>query len=138
MVTETSNLNRDGYTTREEVLADLADSGPVQVQPDERLWKLFIFRPASGRANRLEHRIYSKLKPDGRLALVTFAVHTPPGKPSARSGIARVPELTDETLQRIIDSIRRETHIAPEEYEEIDLSHLGSLKEQVEYLRRTI
>ena len=44
------------------VLADISASGPVQLEPDERLWKVYIFRPASGRATHLEHRIYSKLK----------------------------------------------------------------------------
>jgi hypothetical protein len=116
------------------VLADISARGPVQLGPGERLWKVYVFRPASGRATRLEHRIYSKLKPGGHLALVTFAAHQPNGGAEVRSGIARVPDLSCEDLGRIIDSIRRQTNAGEDEYHVVDLSHLASLPEQVEYL----
>ena len=117
-----------------DLLADLSASGPVHLEPDERLWKVYIFRPAAGRATHLEHRIYSKLKPSGHLALVTFAAHRPNGGPPVRSGVARVPELSREDLGHIIDTIRRQTNAADDEYAEVDLSHLATLPEQLEYL----
>lgn len=116
------------------VMQDLADERLLELKKGERLWKIYLFKPASGRATRLEHRIYTKLKGDGRLALATFAVHTPQAGLLVRSGIARVPDLLPEHLDRIIESIRVQTHTGPEEYQEIDLSGMGSLDEQLAYL----
>jgi hypothetical protein len=117
------------------MLRDLTEDSLIEFGPGERLWKLFCFRPAAGQATRLEHRIYTKVKPDSHLGLVTFAVHSPvPGKP-VRSGIARVADLPPEALDRIIHAIREETHVGPEEDAEIDLSSIASLDEQLAYLR---
>jgi len=96
--------------------------------PGERPWRLYIFRPAAGRATRLEHRIYVICKPDGRLVLVTFAVHTPVEGRAVRSGIARVPDLAVSDLDRIIEAIRRQVQAV--EYEEVDLSRLETVKER--------
>jgi hypothetical protein len=126
--------NRDPVSG--DLLQDLMKDAVVQLGPGERLWKLFIFRPASGRSTGLEHRIYAKLKPNGRLALVTFAVHSPREGRLARSGIAQVPEISEEALDQVIQAVRRETRSGPEEYEEIDLSGIESLTEQLEYLRQ--
>ncbi len=107
----------------------------LPLESGDRLWKLYIFRPASGRATHLEHRIYSKIKPDGRLALVTFALHRPAEGPAARSGVARVPDLTAGELEHIVEAIKRESHTDADEYEEIDLSHLPTVAEQLAYVR---
>jgi hypothetical protein len=101
----------------------------LHLAPGERLWKLYIFRPAAGRAKRLEHRIYTKLKPDGRLALVTFAIHTPLPGQCARSSIARVADLSVDNLSQIIQAIRRQT--GADECEELDLSEVATLEEQL-------
>jgi hypothetical protein len=135
-MTERTNLDTASSLPMQEVLADLTADGPVHLEPDERLWKLYIFRPASGRATHLEHRIYSMLKPDGQLALVTFAVHRPNGGPSVRSGIARVPDLTQTHLNLIIDKIRQQSHADDYDYDEVDLSHLSTLSEQLAYLQQ--
>jgi hypothetical protein len=119
----------------EDVLADLSPSGPVHVGPDERLWKLHIFRPATGRATHLEHRIYSKRKASGKLALVTFATHRPLDGQTVRSGVAQVPELSEQDLEKIIESIKKQTGGADECFE-IDLSHLSTWPEQLEYIRQ--
>ncbi len=133
-MTDSTTLRTAAGLRTQDLLADLSASGPVQLQPGERLWKVYVFRPATGRATHLEHRIYSKLKPNDHLALVTFAAHRPNGGPSIRSGIARVPDLSREDLGRIIDSILRETRATEDEYDEVDLSHLATLPEQLEYL----
>ena len=135
-MSQSSRLQTAASLLGQAVLADISASGPVQLEPDERLWKVYIFRPASGRATHLEHRIYSKLKPGGHVALVTFAAHRPNGGAEVRSGIARVPELARDDLARIIDSIRSQTNQAEDEYYEVDLSHLATLPEQMEYLRQ--
>jgi hypothetical protein len=133
-MTDSSRLQTAASLWAQDLLADLSNSGPVHMEIDERLWKVYIFRPAAGRATHLDHRIYSKLKPNGHLALVTFAAHRPKGGPPVRSGVARVPELSREDLGRIIDSIRRQTNVAEDEYYEVDLSDLATLPEQLEYL----
>jgi hypothetical protein len=118
-----------------DVLSDLSQRDLLQLAPGERLWKLFCFCPAQEQATALQHRIYTKLKADGHLALVTFAIHTPVKGRSARSGIARVPDLSTSALEHIIETIRRETQARPNEYHEMDLSDLATLKEQIECLK---
>jgi DNA-binding GntR family transcriptional regulator len=113
-----------------EVLSDLRDADLLHLAPGERLWKLYCFQAADGQATRLRHRIYTKVKADGRLALVTFAVHTPAAGRSVRSNIARVADLPAEALDRIIEAIRAQTRAA-EGFEAIDLSHLPDLDAQL-------
>ncbi len=112
-----------------DVQRDLGIGGLLHLAPGERPWRLYIFRPAAGRATRLEHRIYAIHKPDGRLALVTFAIHTPVEGRAVRSGIARVPDLGVSDLARIIAAIRRQVQAV--ECEEVDLSGVESVEEQL-------
>jgi hypothetical protein len=113
-----------------EVLSDLLDEDLLQLQKDERLWKLYCFRSAEGQRTQLRHRIYTKIKPNGHLALVTFAVHTPVAGRSVRSNIARVPDLPVEMLDRIIQAILAQARIAPDDFELLDLSGFATLAEQ--------
>ena len=114
-----------------EVLADLLDDDLLHMAPGERLWKLYCFKAPDGQATQLRHRIYTKLKTDGRLALVTFAAHTPVAGRSVRSNIARVPDLPVEALDRLIAAIVAQARVAPEHFEEIDLSDLPDLSVQL-------
>lgn len=124
----------------EEILADLKASNLLRVEPGERLWKLYCFRSA-GHLTGLRHRIYTKIKPNGRLAMVTFVAHNPPNAngnggraPHAvRSKLARVPDLGLEDLDRIVAAIRR-SQVAPDTCEELDLSQLETLAEQIAWL----
>ncbi len=117
-----------------EVLSDLFDNDLLRMEPGERLWKLYCFRAAEGRSTQLRHRIYTKLKTDGRLALVTFAVHTPAAARSTRSNIARVADLPIDALGRIIQAIVAQTHSGADEFEEMDLSDIPTLKQQWEQM----
>jgi hypothetical protein len=117
-----------------EVRADLLGDNLLHIEPGERLWKLYCFWAAEGRATQLRHRIYTKLKTDGRLALVTFAVHTPVAGRSVRSNIVRVPDLPVQALDRIISAIIAETKTSSEEIDELDLSAIDSLQEQFRQL----
>jgi hypothetical protein len=118
-----------------DVVSDLSEGDLLRLAPGERLWKLYCFCPAQSRATALQHRIYTKLKADRHLALVTFAIHTPIEGHSVRSGIMRVPDLGMDALQRIVEAIRRETNATPDEYGEMDLSNLATLDEQIEQLK---
>ncbi|MGC8779286.1 MAG: hypothetical protein ACP5UQ_00285 [Anaerolineae bacterium] len=125
-----ANSSRLCSSAGAEVLNDLLDDDLLQLQEDERLWKLYCFRSAEGQSTQLRHRIYTKIKPNGRLALITFAVHTPIAGRSVRSNIARVPDLPAEMLDRIIQAIVGQAHIAPDGFELLDLSGLPTLAEQ--------
>ncbi|MGQ9491044.1 MAG: hypothetical protein ACUVR4_09055 [Anaerolineae bacterium] len=137
-----SDTQSDRCPGAQEILADL-DDDLLDMQPGERLWKLYCFRTA-GHATNLRHRIYTKCKPDGRLALITFAVHNPhrardganghPIRKAVRSGIARVPDLTMEDLDRIIAAIRHQVQATAETCEEIDLTRFATLQEQIAWL----
>jgi hypothetical protein len=117
-----------------EVRADLLGDNLLHIEPGERLWKLYCFWSAEGRATQLRHRIYTKLKTDGRLALVTFAVHTPVEGRSVRSNLVRVPDLPAQALDRIISAITAQTHTPSEEIDELDLSEITTLEEQFRQL----
>lgn len=130
----------------EEILADL-DADILDLQPGERLWKLYCFHVV-GHATSLRHRIYSKRKTDGRLALVTFAAHNPisekPGENGnsgaphqiVRSSMARVPDLSTAELERIIAAVRRESQAAAGACEVVDLTALDTLQAQIAWLER--
>jgi hypothetical protein len=122
------------YGTLPAVIEDLGNGGLMPLGPGERLWKLYFIRPASGRATALEHRIYTKRKVDGSLALVSFAIHAPAEGSAARSGAARVPDLPAAALDRIVAAIRREASPG-DEYREVDLSGFSTLDEQLARLR---
>ncbi|OQA39951.1 MAG: hypothetical protein BWY52_02988 [Chloroflexi bacterium ADurb.Bin325] len=125
---------------RGEVIDDLVADDLLELRAGERLWKLYCFREA-GHATGLRHRIYTKRKADGRLALVTFAQHNPPHEPrgdgngappepsSVRSGIARVADLSVADLDRLIAAVRQQ--MAADACEELDLSDCATLDAQL-------
>lgn len=121
-----------------EILADMLTNDLLALQAGERLWKLYCFRIPE-HPTALRHRIYTKLKTDGRLALVTFAAHDPAGAnahpASVRSGVARVSDLAAADLENIIAAMRRHTQSAPSACEELDLSHLDALEQQIAWLQ---
>lgn len=135
----------------EEILHDLVADDLLRLAPGDRLWKLYCFRPA-GHATALRHRVYTKRKPDGRLALVTFAAHNPapPNGPrngshgplaggrTVRSGIARVPDLGAEHLTQLIAAIKSQVEAATQACEELDLSSIDSLEAQIAWLRERV
>lgn len=130
-----------------EILNDLVTENLLCLEPGDRLWQLFCFR-AVGDAAGLRHRVYTKRKPNGRLALVTFAAHNPPprhgpqngapatqGSRTVRSGIARVADLGADDLARIIIAIKRQLDTATQACEELDLSDFPSLDAQLTWLQ---
>lgn len=131
-----------GCPGAEEILADL-DADLLDMQPGERLWKCYCFH-AAGHATGLRHRIYTKRKANGRLALVTFAVHNPltTGQSDngnarsmlVRSGIARVPDLSADDLDRVITGVRNQALATADTCEQVDLSAFATLREQVAWL----
>lgn len=125
-----------------EILADLFETDLLELQPGERLWKLYCFRDLH-HPTGLRHRIYTKEKVGGRLALLTFAVHNPPREdsdagdpPPVRSALARVPDLANIDLDRLILAMRAQ--VGGNVCEELDLSGHASLDDQRGHLRSHI
>jgi hypothetical protein len=118
------------------------DENLLGLLPGERLWKLYCFHAADHPAG-LRHRIYTKVKKDGRLELLTFAAHDPLPEstgdqrrlaPTVRSALARVPNLSTDDLERLIAVMRAQT--SADICAEIDLSLHPSLSDQ-EFLLRS-
>lgn len=137
------DTHNDGpYPGTQEVLVDLIEHDLLGLIRGERLWKLYCFRKPE-HTSRLRHRIYTKQKANGQLALVTFAAHNPPREngdtggcddaPAVRSALARVPDLSTGELEQLISSLRAQT--SADVCEEIDLSIYPSLDEQLACLR---
>lgn len=125
-----------------EILTDLVELDLLELQPGERLWKLYCFRDA-GHPTGLRHRIYTKEKAGGRLAMLTFAVHNPPREdgaageaPPVRSALARVPDLSGADLDRLILAMRAQS--VSSVCEELDLSAHADLDEQLARLRNHV
>jgi hypothetical protein len=121
-------------TTARSILQDVAVDGPVQFAPGERFWRVYIFRYTESGGALLEHRIYLKLKPDGNFWMVTFAVTRRAEEYLSRSGVAHVRDITLPAVAKIIDAITQQLGLGRDEYEEIDLSGMASLEEQLSYL----
>jgi hypothetical protein len=49
--------------------------------------------------------------------------------------VLRVPEVPAEALERIVNHILMQTHAAPDEFEEVDLTGFDTPDEQLDHLR---
>jgi hypothetical protein len=123
-----------------EIIRDLREEDLLELEAGERLWKLYCFR-APGHATELRHRIYTKRKVDGRLAMITFAAHNPSNAPqdgegagprAVRSAIARVPDLSVEDLDRLLVAMQTQSG---QPCEALDLSEMASIERQWRWLR---
>ena len=53
-----------------------------------------------------------------------------------KSSITKVPEISKEQLEEIIQNVRMKTNTGPDEFEELDLSGFSTMDEQIEFLKR--
>lgn len=116
-------------------LIELAAGAVLRMEPGERLWKLYFLRPASGRDERIEHRIYTKLQTDGRIGLVSYNVTTAPDGQPARSSLAAAHDIPEATLNQLIWKVVRQSQIGPDELEVVDLTGFDSFEAQIAHLR---
>ncbi len=115
----------------------MSDGALLRMRPGEKLYRLYFFRPAAGRHVHLEHRVLAKQREDGLLEMISYTVQLSPEGRLERSNVLRVPEISPEDLERVVDRILEETHTNPEnpgEFEEIDLTYFDTLEEQLDYL----
>jgi len=106
----------------------------IRVEKGERLYKFFYFRPIAGRQDRFEYRILTKEKTSGLLEMVSYNFKIVEGVPQ-KSSITRVPEISKEQLEDIVQNMVRKTNTGPDEFEELDLSKIATIEEQLEFLK---
>ena len=89
----------------------------------------------AGRHYHFEYRILAKEKINGMLEMVSYNFKIENGVPQ-KSSITRVPEISKEQLDEIVQNVIRKTNTDTDELEELDLSGLSSIDEQIEFLKR--
>ncbi len=106
----------------------------MRIKKGERLYKFYYFRPKAGRQFNFEYRILSKEKKNGMLEMVSYNFKIENGQPQKKS-ITRVPEISKEQLDQIVQNMVRNTNTGPDEFEELDLSEYATIDEQLEFLK---
>ena len=117
------------------VFPDLVGESILRLEPGERLWKLYFLRPAWGRDERVEHRIYTKLQTDGSIGLVSYNFKMPPGSRPIKNGLAYARDIPETTLNQLIWNVVRQSQIGPDELEIVDLTEFDTFEAQLVQLR---
>jgi hypothetical protein len=107
----------------------------IRIKKGERLYKFYYFRPLAGRHYHFEYRILTTEKIDAMLEMVSYNFKIENGAPQ-KSSITRVPKISKEQLEDIVQNIMRKTNTSPDEFEELDLSGFSTVDEQIEFLKR--
>jgi hypothetical protein len=107
----------------------------MRIKQGERLYKFYYFRPMAGRHYHFEYRILTKEKINGTLEMVSYNFKIENGVPQ-KSSITRVPKISKEQLDQIVQNVIRKTNTDSDEFEELDLSEFSSIDEQIEFLKR--
>lgn len=107
----------------------------MRIKQGERFYKFYYFRPMAGRHYHFEYRILSKEKIDGMLEMVSYNFKIENGVPQ-KTSITKVPEISKEQLDQIVQNVMRRTNTDPDEFEEVDLSGYASIDEQIEFLKQ--
>lgn len=98
------------------------------------MYKFYYFRPSAGRHYHFEYRILSKEKTNGMLEMVSYNFKIENGVPQ-KSSITRVPEISKEQLDEILQNVMRKTNTSSNEFEVLDLSGFSSIDKQIEFLK---
>jgi len=107
----------------------------LQIRQGERLYKFYYFRPIAGRREHFEYRILTKEKTNGMLEMVSYNFKIISDVPQ-KSSITRVPDISKEQLEDIVQNVMRKTNTSPDEFEELDLSGFSTIDEQIEFLKQ--
>ena len=106
----------------------------MRIKQGERLYKFYYFRPIAGRHYHFEYRILSKEKVNGMLEMLSYNFKIENGVPR-KSSITRVPNISKEQLDQIVQNVVGKTNTDSDEFEELDLSEFSSIAEQIEFLK---
>ncbi len=111
------------------------DNYLLRIGQGERLYKFYYFRPIAGRREHFEYRILSKEKTNGMLEMVSYNFKIVSGAPQ-KSSITRVPDISKQQLEAIVQNVMRKTNTSPDEFEELDLSEFSTIDKQIEFLKQ--
>ena len=106
----------------------------MKIGQDERLYKFYFFRPATESNDYFEYRMLSKEKSNGMLEMVSYNFKIVDGVPQ-KSSITKVPEISKDQLEQIVQNIVKKTNTSPDEFEELNLSQFSTIDEQLEFLK---
>ncbi len=107
----------------------------MRIKQGERLYKFYYFRPMAGHHYHFEYRILTKEKINGMLEMVSYNFKIENGVPQ-KSSITRVPKISKEQLEEIVQNVMKKTNTGPDEFEELDLSRFVTIDEQIEFLKQ--
>lgn len=107
----------------------------LRIKKGERLYKFYYFRPIAGRHYHFEYRILTKEKINGLLEMVSHNFKIENNIPQ-KSSITRLPEISKEQMDEIVQNVKNKTNTSPDEFEELDLSGFSTIDEQIEFLKR--
>jgi hypothetical protein len=107
----------------------------MRVKKGERLYKFYYFRPMALRHSQFEYRILTKEKINGKLEMVSYNFKIERGVPK-KGSVTRVPKISKEELDQIVQNVKERTKTGSDEFEELDLSEFSSIDEQIEFLKR--
>ena len=107
----------------------------IRIKQGERLYKFYYFRPIAGRHYHFEYRILTKEKINGMLEMVSYNFKIE-NSVSKKSSITKVPKISKEQLEEIVQNVMRQTNTGPDEFEELNLSGFSTIDEQIEFLKR--
>jgi len=99
------------------------------------LYKFYYFRPIAGRRELFEYRILTKEKTNGTFEMVSYNFKIVSGV-SQKSSVTRVPKISRDQLEDIVQNVVRKTNTGPDEFEELDLSMFSTIDEQLEFLKQ--
>ena len=111
------------------------DNYLLRIGKGERLYKFYYFRPMAGRSEYFEYRILRKEKTNGMFEMESYSLKIVSGVPQ-KSSVTRVPEISKDQLEDIIQNVVRKTNTGPDEFEELDLSMFSTIDEQLEFLKQ--
>jgi len=127
-------MNKRRKNVRPEKSNSEQDSFLMRIKQGERLYKFYYFRPMAGRHYHFEYRILTKEKINGTLEMVSYNFKIENGV-SQKSSITKVPKISKEQLDQIVQNVTRKTNTDTDEFEELDLSEFSSIDEQIEFLK---
>lgn len=107
----------------------------MRVEKGERLYKFYFFRPLAGRDQHFEYRMLTKEKASGKLEMVSYSFKIVNGVPLKR-GIMRVPEVSKDQMESVVQNMLKRTQTKPDEFEELDLSRFSTIDKQIEFLKK--
>mgnify|MGYP005838602561 CR=1 FL=1 len=106
----------------------------VRLAPGERFYKFYIFsEPEHNGGEAVQHRIITKEHTDGSLEMVSYNAWFTDGH-SEKTDVIRVPSISKDLLDQIVQRVRAQTNVQDQGFREIDFSRCETVEDQVRLL----